>query len=141
MKNKFSKSLATVVFTALVVFGLASCKPSPEKLICGKWKIEDIKTSQEIPAGMEQVFKQMMDQMKNNSSFEFKEDKTVTVTTSGITTAATWSIDKEGKKLSMIDNQTKRPNDATIAELTKDKFVLEFEDGGQKMTFVMVHAN
>lgn len=140
MKNHFSKQIATFVFTALVIVGLASCKESPEKLLVGKWKIEDFKTNQEIPQGMEQVFKQMMDQMKNNSSFEFKEDKTVVATMSGITSNGTWAIDKEGKKLTMTDNQTKKSSDASIVELSKEKFVLETEDGGQKMTMTLVHA-
>jgi hypothetical protein len=116
-------------------------QPSPEKLIAGKWKIEDFKTNQPIPAGMEEVFKQMMDQMKANSSFEFKADKTVIATMSGVASNGTWSVDKEGKKLTMTDNQSKKPSDANIEELTDKKLVLKMEDGGQAMTLTLVHTN
>jgi Lipocalin-like domain len=140
MKKSFAKSFVAVFFTAVMFVSITSCKPSPEKLITGKWKIDDFKTNQPIPAGMEEVFKQMMDQMKANSSFEFKADKTVIATMSGVASTGTWSVDKEGKKLTMTDNQSKKPSDANIEELTDKKLVLKMEDGGQSMTMTLVHA-
>ena len=140
MKKSFAKSFVAVFLTAVMFVSITSCKPSPEKLIAGKWKIEDFKTNQPIPAGMEEVFKQMMDQMKANSSFEFKADKTVIATMSGVASNGTWSVDKEGKKLKMTDNQSKKPSDANIEELTDKKLVLKMEDGGQAMTMTLVHA-
>jgi hypothetical protein len=78
--------------------------------------------------------------MMDNSSFEFKADKTLIATMSGVASNMTWSVDKEGKKLTMTDNQSNKPSDANIEELTDKKLVFKMEDGGQAMTMTLVHA-
>lgn len=140
MKNIIKHLAGPLALAVFIMISLASCTESREKLILGKWKIEDFKSNQQIPEGMEQVYNQMMEQMKNNSSFEFKADKTVTSTMSGITSSGTWSMDKEGKVVTITDNNTKKPSDAKIMELTKEKMVLEITEAENVMTLTLAHG-
>ncbi len=124
----------TTLFIVLTIFSSAayiSCKTkTPDELIAQKWKIKNITgpTTSQTPDSV-------VDKELKNAVMEFLPGGKYVLT--GILPDAqkgTWSIGKNGKSLTIIDEQKVTETDSII-ELSTDKLVL-IDERGNKVTCI-----
>ena len=117
--KKTSYLLISLFFLSI----LLSCTKSPSDLIIGKWKIADIKTSEEIPEDQKEMYKQIMDDMKASTKMEFKEDGTYEQSIAEEINSGKWNISEDGKTLTLIDEKGKS-EPATVLELAENILIV-----------------
>jgi len=116
------KQTSYLLISLLFISFLYSCTPSPSEMIVGKWKITDIKTSEEIPEDQKEMYDQIMKDLKSSTALEFKNDGTFDKTISEEVGSGKWSISEDVKTLTMTDENGKN-EPATILELTENSLI------------------
>jgi hypothetical protein len=117
----------TFVAFSLLIFFIASCGKNETKQLARTWQVSDLETSVELADSVKT-------KMLNNSVMVFTEDGHYN-TNGGIgVDQGTYTLDKEGKKLSTISEVGKDNSVYEIEKLTDDKLVLK--NGGNIVTCV-----
>lgn len=116
---------------------LSSCKEKPQKNLVQRWKIEDVKISEEVPAEQKEFFDEMLKQMKQYLRITYREDGTYEANMMGNISKGKWELSKDGKTLTASDESNK-PMTYTIISLTKDKFEYKTSDSLNPVTFTLV---
>lgn len=130
-KQQMKRTKLLIVIAILSSTLYISCKSkTPEELIVQKWKIKSIKgpTASQTPDSV-------MDRELKNAVMEFQTGGNYVLT--GILPDAqkgTWSIGKNGKSLTIIDQEKVTETDS-IVELSADKLVL-IDERGNKVTCI-----
>ncbi len=118
----------------LILFLFANCGNNPADLVVGKWQIEDVKTTSEIPKEQQEAFKKVIDEMKANSFLEIKADKKFIKNNNGDVFNGSWTISEDGKILTLIYGKTKEVS--KINELTNEKLSVSITVNEEKNTII-----
>ena len=133
--SKF-KSFAAL---ALITVALASCSDK-SKLLVNTWKIDDVKPSKPIPPQAQAFFQSMVQQMKDNVRMTYKADGTFESQVADRKQTGKWTLSKDCKTLASTDDKGTTVN-ATVLELSKDKFVYYSTQNSDTVTFTMSPSN
>lgn len=101
--------------------------------IVGEWKLTDFDMGMEVPEGQEEMFAEMKQQLLDNTSYEFKEDGTMTASMYVMDAVETkdGTYKMEGDKLMVSMDEEEDAIDYTLDDNT---LVMMIEEGGQVMT-------
>lgn len=126
MKNQF-KVLA--LFLVLVLASCSSTSPS----IVGEWQLYDLDLGMEIPADQQDMFNEMLQEMKDNTLYTFKNDGSMTMETYVMgekdASSGTYEFD-DGLLIVDMDDQI----DSVQCNLSDSIMILNLEEAGTKMS-------
>lgn len=134
------KKTATYLTLSSLMIGflmLSSCKEKPQKFLVQRWKIEDVKISEEVPAEQKEFFNEMLKQMKQYLRITYREDGTYEANMMGNISKGKWELSEDGKTLTASDESNK-PMTYKIISLSKDKFEYKTSDSLNPVTFTLV---
>jgi len=120
------KKTSYLLISLFIISFLYSCSKSPSELIVGKWKIADIKTSEEIPEDQKEMYEQTMSDMKVSSKMEFKADGSYERTEADSPTKGKWKISKDVKTLALVEENGEVTR-KSIVELSENKLILFYD--------------
>lgn len=134
--NKISTIIKPAgILVALLV--LSSCKPDNKKILSQRWKIEDVKISEEVPEEQKEFFNEMLKQMKEYLRITYYEDGTYEANMMGNISKGKWELSKDGKELTASD-ESQKPMKYKVISLTKERFEYVTDDSQSPVTFVLV---
>lgn len=134
-------------FAALVFVAAAGCKPSPEKIVQGNWKVSEVKLP---PAVEKNPMAKMLKGMFESSTLKVEESKKYTLTFGPLPIEGKWAISEksltltpetaQGKPISTLASQ---PGAGAIANpmtftLSEDNKTLSVTNQGSTLVFTKV---
>ena len=130
------KKILNVLVAIASVVCFSSCSQTPQEMLVGTWKIDQIETDQEIPDDQKEFYDKMMEDLKNNSSFTFNADGTMLTKVEDQENKGEWKISEDGTTLTV--KESGRETSSTIKELTSEKLTFTDEENGVKTSLTLV---
>lgn len=132
------KSLIFLILAVLITI-FSACSPDPNQLILGEWKVDNIESNQVIEPDQKEMFDKMMEEMKQNTTFVFKNDGVVESIFGDQVTKGKWSItEKDGKLILTNEEVGGQTTTSELLELTDKKMVFKEEENEVFTTITLV---
>ena len=133
---KQSKQVFLLAGIALLL--ITGCKDKSQLLV-NTWTVNDLKYTSEVPKEMQATVTQSVENMKQNFRLTYKADGTYMSRMNEQVLKGKWKMNWNSSVItSTLDNGTAK--NFKIIELNENKFVFEADEGGERVTFVMVPA-
>jgi hypothetical protein len=133
------KQSKQVFFLAgLMLILLSGCRDK-SKLLVNTWTVSDLKYTSEIPKEMQASIDQSVENMKQSFRLTYNADGTYHTQMNDQVLNGKWTMNWNSSTLTSTTDQG-GTKEFKVIKLSEDTFTFEADEGGEKVTFIMIPA-